>query len=164
MKLITALGLDLRILLAQLVNFAILVFVLWRFAYKPVFNILEERRKRVEKGIEDSEEAGRRLSEADVHKKQVIAEARQEANGIIEEAKKKAEIRYQEIIAKSRSDIQTIIEDEKAKIAVERSNAMRDIKAEATEMISLALSKILEEKLDEKKDAELIARAVKKLN
>jgi len=42
MQLIDALGLDLRILLAQLVNFAILIFVLWRFAYKPVFNILEE--------------------------------------------------------------------------------------------------------------------------
>lgn len=164
MKLITALGLDLRILLAQLVNFAILIFVLWRFAYKPVFNILEERRKKVEKGIEDSEEASRRLSEADIHKKQVIAEARQEANNIIEEAKKKAEVRYQEIIAKSHSDIQIIIDDEKEKIALERSNAMRDVKAEATEMISLALSKILEEKLDEKKDAELIARAVKKLN
>ncbi len=164
MKLITALGLDLRILLAQLVNFAILIFVLWRFAYKPIFNILEERRKKVEKGIEDSEEASRRLSEADIHKKQVIAEARQEANNIIEEAKKKAEIRYQEIIAKSHSDIQTIIDDEKEKIALERSNAIRDVKAEATEMISLALSKILEEKLDEKKDAELIARAVKKLN
>ena len=164
MKLITALGLDLRILLAQLVNFAILVFVLWRFAYKPVFSILEERRHKINKGIKDSEEAGLRLSEAEEHKKKVVAEARQEANEIIEEAKKKAEIRYQEIIAKSRADIQLIIEDEKAKIATERSNAIRDIKAGATEMISLALSRVLEEKLDEKKDAELIARAVKKLN
>lgn len=164
MKLITALGLDFRILLAQLVNFAILVFVLWRFAYKPVFNILEERRKKVNKGIEDSEEAARRLSEADEHKKKVIAEARQEANGIIEEAKKKAEVRYQEIIDKSRADIQVIIEDEKEKIAAERNNAIKNIKAETAEMVSLALSRVLEEKIDNKKDAELIARAIKKLN
>ncbi len=57
MKLITALGLDYRILLAQFFNFAILLFVLWRFAYKPVFNILEERRAKIAKGISDSDQA-----------------------------------------------------------------------------------------------------------
>ena len=69
MGLIYALGIDGRILLAQLFNFAILVFILWRFAYKPVLNILEERRLKVEKSLDDAEAATKRLKQAEAESK-----------------------------------------------------------------------------------------------
>lgn len=163
MKLISALGLDLRILLAQLINFAILILVLWRFAYKPVFAILEERRSKLIKGVKDSEAAEKRLAEADEKKKEIIAISRQEANEIIEQSKKKAELRYQEIIAKSKLDLEQIVEDEKAKIVIEKNNAILEIKKETAQIISLALSKILSEKVDSKKDSELISKVIKDL-
>lgn len=163
MQLIDALGLDLRILLAQLVNFAILIFVLWRFAYKPVFNILEERRAKVIKGIADSEAMEVKLKAAEEHKKEIIIESRKEASLIIDEAKKKAEIRYQEIIAKSKDDLSILIAEEKDKIAVEKNNVRHEIKKDVAQMITAALEKILAEKIDAKKDGELIARIVKDL-
>lgn len=163
MKLIQALGLDWRILIAQFVNFSVLILVLWRFAYKPIFNILEERRKKVAQGVQDSEDAAVKLQEAQSHKKEIIAEARREANSIIEEAKTKAEARYQEIIGKSKSDIQAIIIDEKAKIEVEKKLAISEIKERISELTVLALEKIIAEKVDSKKDAELIAKVVKDL-
>lgn len=164
MRLISALGLDVRILLAQLLNFAILIFVLWRFAYKPVFNILEERRAKVIKGLKDGEEAEEKLLAATERQKEIIAESRKEANLIIEEAKKKAEIRYQEIIAKSKTDLQLIINEEREKIAAEKGQMVREVKQETARLIALALEKILAEKIDEKKDGELIARIIKDLD
>ncbi len=162
-SLINALGLDLRILLAQLVNFAVLIFVLWRFAYQPIFKMLEDRRLKIAQGVKDSEDSALKLEEAEAKKKELIAEARKEANLIIEDAKNRAEARYQEIIDKSKSDVRAIIADEKEKIASEKQAAIGEIKKKTAELIAIALEKILGEKVDAKKDAELIARVVKDL-
>lgn len=163
MKLIEALGLDLRILLAQLVNFGILIFVLWRFAYKPVFKLLEERRSKIAQGIKDSEASSLKLQEAEEEKKALIAEARKEAAAIIDEAKAKAEIRYQEIVNKSKADIKLVIDDEKIKIAAERNSAMTEIRSEAAKLISLALEKILPERVGKEEDAKIIAKTLSEL-
>lgn len=162
-SLIEALGLDLRILLAQFVNFAVLIFVLWRFAYKPILKLLEDRRLKIAQGVKDSEESGLKLQEAEDRKKEIITESRKEANLIIEEAKNKAEIRYQEIVNKSKADIQVIIADEKEKISNEKKAAILEIKKKTAELIILALEKILAEKITDKKDAALIERIVKEL-
>ena len=162
-SLIEALGLDLRILAAQLINFAILIFVLWRFAYKPIFNLLEERRAKIAQGVKDSEEASVKLQLADDRYKEIIAESRKEANSIIEEAKTRAEVRYQEIVAKSKEDLRAVIADEKEKIEVQKQAAITEIKKKTAELIMVALEKILGEKIDSKQDADLIARVVKDL-
>jgi len=162
-SLIEALGLDLRILLAQFINFSILIFVLWRFAYKPIFKLLEERRAKIAQGIKDSEESALKLQEAEEHKKEIIAASRKEANLIIEEAKNKAEIRYQEIIGKSKADLKVILEEEKEKIINEKNLAINEIKKKTAELVILAIEKILAEKIDSQKDAELIERIVKEL-
>lgn len=163
MKLIQALGLDWRIFLAQFVNFSVLIFVLWRFAYKPVFNILEERRKKIAQGVQNSEEAEIKLQEAENHKKEIITEARREANLIIEEAKLKAETRYQEIVGRSKEDVRRIIAEEKSKIETEKNLAISEIKNRISELTILAVEKILAEKIDDKKDTELITKVVKEL-
>lgn len=163
MKLITALGLDYKIFLAQLINFAILVFVLWRFAYQPIFKILEERRLKVLKGVEDSNKAEERLLQAETEKKEIIASARKEANEIIEEAKQKAELRYQEIVAKTKSDIKVLIDEEKEKIEGDRKQAVKEIKKEAAQMVVSALIKILPEKVDKHSDAKMIEAVLKEL-
>lgn len=163
-SLIQALGLDVRILLAQFVNFSVLIFVLWRFAYQPIFKILEERRLKIAQGVKDSEDSAKKLTEAEEEKKEIIALARKEANEIIDEAKAKAEIRYQEIVNKAKGDLKLVIEDEKAKIVVSRNQAFAEIKKDAASLIALALEKILGEKIDAKKDAELIERIIKDLD
>lgn len=163
MKLITALGLNYKILLAQFFNFAILLFVLWRFAYRPVFDILEKRRAKIAKGLDEGEEASKKLLEAQESKKEIVAQAKKEANEIIEEAKKKGELRYQEIVDRSKADIKTIIDSEKEKIQTERNFAIKEIKKEAANMITLALAKILPEKTDSPGDVEMISRVLKEM-
>lgn len=164
MKLIQALGLDWRIFLAQFVNFAVLIFVLWRFAYKPIFNILEERRAKISEGLKHGEQAKKDAAEALSHKKEIISEAKQEASLIIEEARKKAEIKYQEIISKSKLDFQVWIDDEKKKIELEKEAAIFEVKKEMANLLTLALEKVLLEKIDQKKDGEIITKVIKDLS
>ena len=161
-SLISALGLDLKILLAQFVNFSILIFVLWRFAYKPILKLLEDRRLKIDQGIKDSEESANKLQEAEEQKKIIMAETHK-ANLIIEESRIKAEKRYQEIIGKTKEDLRVVMAEEKEKIIFEKKAAIVEIKKQTAELIVLALEKILSEKVDNKKDAEIIARVVKNL-
>ena len=163
-SLIQALGLDLRILLAQLFNFAILIFILWRFAYKPVFNILEERRQKIAKGIADADEAGLRLQKSTEDSKEMISNSRREASGIIEGAQKKAEVKYQEIVASAQDDIKKQIDSEMSKIKNEKDALISEVKAEVSELVVLSLEKFLKEKMDGEKDEKIIEKIVKELS
>lgn len=164
MGLIKALGLDLRILLAQLLNFAILMWVLWRFAYRPVFKILEERRSKVNKGLDDAELAANKLEEAEAQNKQILLEARQESKKILEQAQAKAELKQEEIIAKAEAEIGVIMEKERAKIALEKSKSLSQLREEVSALVMLSLKKFLENNLDEHKDQAIVEKIVASLN
>lgn len=163
MGLIKALGIDGRILLAQLFNFSILVFVLWRFAYKPVFNILEERRSKVNKGLDDAEAAAERLRLAEEESKQILIQARQSASQLIEKAQQQAELRQQEIVKKAEEDIGVMMEKERAKIKAEKDSSLAQLKGELSGLVLLSLKRFLTEDLDDKRDQEVIKRVIKDL-
>lgn len=163
-SLIQALGLDVRILLAQFVNFGILVFVLWRFAYKPLFKLLEDRRLKIEQGLKDSETAAKKLEKALKEGKQIIADARQQASAIVEESQGRAEVRYQEVLSKAKEDIRLVMDKEKEKIAQEKEAIVSEVKSELSGLLIASLEKFLGERMDEEKDKKVIERIVKELS
>ena len=120
MKLFQALGLDIRILIAQLVNFAILLLVLWRFGYKPILKFLDERKDKIEQGVLDAKKATARLEEISAKEKEIIKKAKKEALIILEEARKQGDENSKEIIDKAKEEIGQIINQEKAKMQVEK--------------------------------------------
>jgi F-type H+-transporting ATPase subunit b len=163
-SLIQALGLDLRILLAQFVNFSVLVFVLWRFAYKPVLKILEERRLKIEQGVKDSEAAEEKLSLAVQESKTIIATARQEASAIIDEAQGRGEARYQEVVLKAKEDLRVIMDKEKEKLQQEKQNLVAQVKTEASELIIKSLEKFLGTNMNADSDQKVIEKIIKELS
>lgn len=163
-SLIQALGLDLRILIAQFFNFSLLVFVLWRFAYKPIFKILEERREKIEKGLDDARQAEIRLEDSNNESKEIIAASRREASKFMEEAQKKAELRYQEIVNSAESDIAKKTESEFKKIEAKREALASEVKKELAGLVSLSLEKFLQENMNSEKDQALIEKIVKDLS
>ena len=163
MGLIQALGIDGRILLAQFLNFAVLVFVLWRFAYKPVFKILEERRLKIEKGLDDADAAAKSLLSTEEENKQLLIKARQEANVIIENAQKQADLRQQEVIGKAEKEINAITEKERAKISAEKEAIMSQLKNEVSSLVLAGLQQFLSENMTDKRDQEVVSKIVNNL-
>ncbi len=162
MGLFRALGLDVKILIAQFINFAILLFVLYKFGYKPVFALLEDRKKKIEKGVHDAEKSGEKLKEIEEKEKKVLAAAKKEAFVIIEKAKEQAEKRQGEIIKKAKEEVGEIINQEKAKIQQEKAKTLKELKREVVGLVAVSLEKILGEKMDGKKDEELIKKMISK--
>lgn len=162
MKLFAALGLDIKILIAQLINFAVLIFVLYKFGYKPMFRFLDERRNKIDAGIRNSEEAVRKLRNAEEEFASMIIEAKAQATDIVARADEQADKRRKDIIAKAKEEVGVIINQGKNTIQLEKEKILKEIKKEVAELVVMSTEKLLEQKMDSKKDKDLIEKIIKK--
>jgi F-type H+-transporting ATPase subunit b len=74
-------------LIAQAVNFAIVLFILWRWAYKPVFAMLDARRQKIAEGVANAEKIAAQLAKTEADRKTVLTQAGDQANKMIEDAR-----------------------------------------------------------------------------
>lgn len=157
---IAAIGLDWRALLFQIINFTILLILLRLFAYKPILNILEQRRTRISLSLQQAEEIGIAKNEMTTTKDRLIAEAHLEAQRIVAAGKKQSAdlIRAADVRAADKTD--KAVEQAHAKIAQDVAAARSDLKKEMFSLVALATEKIARVKLDEKKDHELIEETI----
>ncbi len=163
MELLEALGINLKILFAQLFNFAILLFVLWRFAYRPILDLLKQRREKVSQGVQDAKSAELKLGEAKEKERVVIIEAKKEAQNIIDEARERAETKKQAILDKAKEEVGQVINAEKKKIQQEKADTLKSIKADISGLVVLAVERVMKEKIDSTIDKKIIKEAIKDL-
>lgn len=158
MDVFVKLGIDWRLLTAQAVNFGILFFILRHFAYRPMLKFLEERTLRIEKGLEDAEEARKKLLSLEEKENEVLKTARAEAKSIITSAEISAKKRDEERMKETEERMKRLIEDARIKIEEEKRRTLSQAKEEIADIVTLSVEKILKEKIDETKDRELIDR------
>ena len=161
MELINALGLNVKILLAQLVNFAILLFVIYKYAYGPIMKVLDERQEKIEKGISDAVTAGARLTEITEKEKEVLATARKQAQEIVSKAELIAMKNKEELIIAAKEQSQKILADAEKKIEMEKNKMMQEVKGQIAELVVTATGKVIGEKIDADKDKDLINKSLK---
>src|SRR6478609_12143653 len=80
-------GLDVPHFISQVISFAIVAFLLHRFAYKPILKVLEERRQRIAEGLANAEKIKQELANAQTKAQEIMTKASAEANKAIEEAR-----------------------------------------------------------------------------
>lgn len=161
MKLFEALGLNWKILFAQLVNFAILIWVLHKFGYVPLIKFLEDRKKKIEKGIKNAELSKETLAQAGEKEKEIILKAKKEAQKIISSGEEIAKKNKEEIIKKAEEDAARIAQLAAEKNEQEKHKIIAEAKSEIANLVVLATEKIIHEKMDSEKDKELINQIIK---
>lgn len=160
-SLLGTLGIDYKLFLAQLVNFGIVLFVVWKFVYGPLMKVLDERTARIEKGLKDAEESAKLKDLSAEEKERVIAEARAQAREIMERADSDAKAVADEKVAKAKDEVERIVTQGKDQLRNERERMLHDVKEELAGLLVAATEKVAGERLDRKKDAALIAEALK---
>lgn len=160
-SLVSTFHLDLKLFIAQTVNFAIVLGVLYFFAFKPIAKMMAERSQKIEKSLADAKEIEDRLQEAETEKKTIITEAKKAATEILVAADLQGVKRQEEMIKKAKEDIEKIISSEKGKLAAEKAETLKELKAETASLVTLTVEKLLKEKMDGAKDQELIKNLVK---
>lgn len=147
-------------LIAQVLNFLVLVLVLAKFAYKPLLNVMEERKTKIADDLAAAENAKAEAEAVKAEYAAKLAEAKQEAQAIIDNARKAAAAAADKIAAEAKA----AQEQEKAKaleaIALEKQKAMADIRAQVISLSMVAASKIVEQKLGSEEDKKLASEIV----
>lgn len=155
------LGIDGKLLLAQVVNFLVLLFILRKFAYRPMVEFLEKRTARIEKGIRDAEAAAAKLVETGEEERRILAAARAEARSIIAVAEDGARKRENERAAETEAKVQRLLGEARIQIEEERRKVLSETKGEIASLVVLAAEKVMREKLDRDKDGELVRQLLK---
>lgn len=158
---ISALGLDAKALLFQLVNFALLLGLLRAFAYKPILNVLRSRQQTIAKSLTQAQEIEQGKAELAVHKQQVVAEARGHAQEIVTQSKYRAAEIVQAAEIEARHRAEQIVEQARARLEQEAAAIRAGLKHEALRLVADATQAIVDVKLDKKQDEKLIQDAIK---
>src|SRR3989338_792281 len=103
-ELFSNLGIDWKILLAQIINFAILLFILQKFAYKPIVKMLNSRREEIEKADKHASEIDARIKNIEETKEAALAEARKESTKMIKKAETNAVEAAEKIMADAKAE------------------------------------------------------------
>ncbi|MFA6146332.1 MAG: F0F1 ATP synthase subunit B [Patescibacteria group bacterium] len=160
-SLVSIFHIDFKLFLAQLINFAIIFFVLYKFAFKPIAKIMEERTVTIEKSLNDAKEVEKKLAETNLEQTKILNGAKKDALAIVESANQSAEINKQKLIEKTKLEVAAIFESEKAKITQEKEESLKDIKREMADLVVLAVEKVLKEKMTDVKDKKIIEDLIK---
>ena len=161
-SLIEIFHIDAKLLLAQAVNFGIVFSVLYFFALKPLAKVMRERTEKIEKSLEDAVAIKEKMEQVKEECTAIITQAKKDASEILVKADKVAEERKKETIDKAKEEISRIIVQEKAKRQSETAQAIKEIKKEVADLVVLSLEKILGEKVDAKKDREIVEKLITK--
>jgi F-type H+-transporting ATPase subunit b len=157
---IGALGIDGRIILFQLLNFAVLLFILYKIAYRPILKVLEDRREKIEHSLSTASKIEARQKELEVHHKQILDQARNRAQSIIEESQKQAKqvITAAEERAINRSE--QLVTEAQNRIEQSIQIARTELRQEVIDLVAFATEQVLKEKIDLAKDADLIKKSL----
>lgn len=155
-KLIEALGINPGLLLAQLVNFVVLLLILKKFAFKPILTFVQERTKKIEEGLRNAENATEALAKAQQDQDAIIQEARAEGRSIVAEARAHAEKQAQELLAKNAEQIAALNAKHEADMKALHAQMMKEVRAEASSLVFAVTEKVLREKLNDATDKKMV--------
>jgi F-type H+-transporting ATPase subunit b len=144
---LTTLGIYWPKLIAQTINFAIVLFVLWKFAYRPVLSILEERRQRISESMKNAERMKAELAQAQVTRDKILSDANANANKLIEEARLAAarvqEAETQKAIAAANQIVVKAREASEAELARMKAELRKELVRLVTETTAKVSGKVL---------------------
>jgi len=147
---------NLGLSLWTVVIFLALLFMLRRFAWGPILGMVEEREQRIQTALDESaaaQQEARKLLEE--HKAQ-LADARRQAGEIVAEGKAAGDRVRKDIEEKARDEAQQMVESARREIARERDEAIAELRKESVDLALAAASKLMKERMDEGKDRELV--------
>ncbi len=149
---------------AQMINFAIVVGVLWYFAFKPLAQQMADRTQSIEKGLQEAELAAQALKDAHLEQQEILKEARQQAQELLLTAQNQSEARQQAETAKAKQEVMKIVQEGKLQLARDREQMMHEVQTELADLVTRATSKVLGDTIDKKIDKKVVENAVSDLS
>jgi F-type H+-transporting ATPase subunit b len=150
------LGLNLGFFIFQILNFTVMALLLRQWAYGPILNMLENRRKKIAQGEEDARVAAEARANAEKEAAKIIAEAQTKSAQVVAEATQRAEAAAREVKAAIEAEANKEKESALAEAALERDRILGELRGQVAALAIAATQKLIGESLDEKRQHALI--------
>ena len=151
-------------LYAQIINFLILVAILTKFAYKPLVKALADRQAKIADSLET---ADKELAAAEQLKREYqeqLAQARIQAQGIVEKATKLAEQAKDEIMQEARAEHARLLKEAREEITREQQKAIIELRSEVVSLSMAAATKIIGHNIDAAANTQLVTNFINQLD
>ena len=156
-----SLGINTGALLFQLINFAILYWILQRYVFPAILRLLNSRRERIEKSLADAEAATAARAEAETERDELLREAREQAKAIVATAREEAKVDASKILDDARATARAAGEQSQAKLAADVAAARRQLMEEMREVVAVATAEVTRGELRPPEDSAIISKALK---
>jgi F-type H+-transporting ATPase subunit b len=151
-----ALGINLGFLIFQVLNFTIVMILLYAWAYKPIINMLKKREETIAKSLEDARVASEARENAEEEARQIIADAQSEAAARVREATERAEEAARDVQVAAEAEATKAHQAAIAEAEQERDRVLADIRGQVAALAMAAAQKLVDEALDETRQRALI--------
>ena len=154
------LGFNVPVLIAQMVNFFILLVVLRIFLYKPILNLLDRRSQRIREGMEAAEQSKEQATQAEEEVARQLDEARRQGQTLVGQAQEAATRIQEEARSQARRDSEIQLERARSEIQLERDQAIAELRKEFADLTVSAAEKVIGQSLDRQAHQRLIDEAL----
>jgi F-type H+-transporting ATPase subunit b len=151
-----ALGINLGLLIVQILVFAIVFLTLNAWIYKPMLNMMETRKQKIAQGLEDARVASEARANAEKEAAKIIAEAQAEAGKVVREVTERAASAGKDVKAAAEAEAAKAREAAMAEAELERNRILGDLRGQVASLAIAAANKLVGEALDEKKQRALL--------
>lgn len=150
------LGINLGLLIVQIIAFIIVFLTLNAWVYKPMLDMMESRKQKIAQGLEDARVAAEARANAEKEASKVLAEAQAEAGKVVREATERATSAGKDVKAAAEAETAKAREAAMAEAELERNRILGDLRGQVAALAIAAANKLVGEALDEKKQHALI--------
>ena len=159
--LLASLGLNAQQFASQLLNFVVVLCIVWFLILKPLTKKLDERRKIIDKSLDHAKEVETNLMMSQQKFNETIAEAKNQSSALVQKAHEEAEKMGEAMKEKTKKELAEVIEKAKKTIASEKEQMKTELREETVALVIAVAEKILGEKIDTKKDEQFIRDILK---
>ncbi|OGO50397.1 MAG: ATP synthase F0 subunit B [Chloroflexi bacterium RBG_16_68_14] len=154
------LGINIPLLVAQVINFFVVLLALRFFLYRPVLNLLDRRAQRVREGLEAAEQSKEQAAQAEQQVAQQLEGARRQGQALIAQAQESANRIQEDARSQARRESEALLERARNEIQLERDQAIAELRKEFGDLTVRAAEKVIGQSLDRQAHQRLIDEAL----
>lgn len=156
-------GIDWRLILAQAINFIVVAFLLFKFAFKPVLKTIDQRQQKIADGLQYAQEMKEKLAEAERKQQEMLRKAQQDAQQIVTEARTSAKEFYDRQTQETAQKVEEMLERGKQANELERQRILSEVRQEVARLVVQTSARVLAKELSEQEKSAFNQRASEEL-
>jgi F-type H+-transporting ATPase subunit b len=157
---LTDLGINLPLLIAYLITFVILMTVLYLFAFKPMFSVLDQRSDRIRDSLAAADQAREAAASSEANIAEQLNEARRQGQQLLDQAREASQRFREEEMEKARKEAEDFVERARSDIQRERDAALEEVRIGFGDLAITAAERVIRRSLDRQAHDDIISQVL----